>query len=110
MMKSRPEAKEGDFLIKEYRPYLIQIIKEDFATRAPADRKALLIELPKGVKVGVNQVYPTELPLATFPGNLLKKLPQLPEELEYRIVGRDLVLRDTKANVVVDILRNVFPI
>ena len=42
--------------------------------------------------------------------NLLKKLPELPPELEYRIVGRDLILRDVKGNVVVDVMRNVFPI
>jgi hypothetical protein len=110
LIKSRPGAKPGDFFIEEFRPYLIQIIKEDFAKRPVADRKALVVELPKGVKVEVNTVYPTTLPLATSPPNLLKKLPELPPELEYRIVGRDLVLRDVKGNVVVDIMRNVFPI
>lgn len=110
LIKSRPDAKPGDFFIKEYQPYLIQIIKEDLARRPAADRKALVVELPKGLKVDVNTVYPTVLPLATFPANLLKKLPELPPELEYRIVGRDLVLRDVKGNVIVDIVRGVFPI
>lgn len=110
LIKSRPDAKPGDFFIKEYQPYLIQIIKEDFAKRPVADRKALIVELPKGLKVDVNTVYSTVLPLATFPGNLLKKLPELPPELEYRIVGRDLVLRDVKGNVIVDIMRDVFAI
>jgi hypothetical protein len=110
LIKQRPHAKEGDFFIKEYQPYLIKIIKEDFAKRPAADRKALLVELPKDVKVGVNMMYPTTLPLATFPGNLLKKLPELPKELEYRIVGRHLILRDTTGNVIVDMIRDVFPI
>ena len=30
-------------------------------------------------------MYPTTLPLVTFPGNLLRVLPELPKELEYRI-------------------------
>jgi hypothetical protein len=110
LIKSRPDAKPGDFLIKEFQPYLLQMIKEDFSKRSLADRKALIVELPKGLKVEVNSVYPSALPLATFPPNLLKKLPELPPELEYRIVGRDLMLRDVKGNVVVDIMRNVFPI
>ncbi len=55
-------------------------------------------------------VYPPTLPLATFPANLLKALPELPKELEYRMVGRDLILRDVTGNVIVDILSNVFPI
>jgi hypothetical protein len=110
LIKARPDAKPGDFFIKEYQPYLIRIIRTDFARRSVADRKALIQELPKDVKIDVNQVYPTTLPLATFPPKLLRLLPELPPELEYRIVGRDLVLRDVEGNVIVDIMRGVFPI
>ena len=110
LIKQRPDAKEGDFLIKEYQPYIVKIIKDDFAHRSLADRKALIVELPKNLKVGVNMVYPTALPLATFPGNLLKAMPDLPKELEYRIVGRHLILRDVTGSVIVDLMRDVFPI
>lgn len=110
LIKTRPDAKPGDFFIKEIQPVITKIISDDFAKRSLADRKALIQELPKGMKVGVNQIYPTALPLATSPGNLLTALPELPPELEYRIVGRDLILRDIKGNVIVDIMRDVFPI
>lgn len=110
LIQQRPHAKEGDFFIKEYQPYLIQIIKEDFAKRPMADRKALVVELPKDVKIAVNTLYPTTLPLATFPPKLLKALPELPKELQYRIVGRHLILLDIKGNVIVDVMRDVFPI
>jgi hypothetical protein len=110
LIKQRPNAKPGDFLITEYQPILRLIIKEDFRRRPVADRKALIQELPKGMRIEVNMVYPTTIPLVTFPANLLKQLPELPPELEYRIVGRDLLLRDTKGNVIVDIMRDVFPI
>ena len=80
----------GDFFIKEYHALpQADRSKTDFAKRSLADRKALIVELPKGVTVGVNLIYPTTIPLATFPANLLKALPELPPELEYRIVGRD---------------------
>ena len=69
----------------------------------------MIRELPKGLKVDVNGIYPTTIPLATFPPALLRKLPDLPPELEYRIVGRSLILRDVKANLIVDILRDVVP-
>ncbi len=49
------------------------------------------------------------MPLETFPPALLRKLPDLPPDLEYRIVGRSLLLRDVKANLIVDILRDVVP-
>lgn len=110
LIKQRPDAKQGDFFIKEYQPILRKIIHDDFAKRSAADRKALIVELPKGIKLDVNSIYPTTLPLATAPANLLKALPELPPELEYRIVGRDLVLRDVTGNVVVDIMPNVFPV
>jgi len=110
LIKARSSAKPGDLLVKEYVPYLEQTIRADFAKRTAAERKALIIELPKGVKIGINMLYPTTIPLATFPPNLLKALPDLPPELEYRIVYRNLILRDVEGNYVADIVTNVFPI
>jgi len=43
-------------------------------------------------------------------GYLTAGLPSLPEELEYRLVARDLVLFDLRANVVVDVLRAALPV
>ena len=110
LIKSRPGAKEGDFFVPEVQPYLAKMIKDDFAKRSLADRKALIQELPNGFKLVINTPYPTTLPLLTFPANLLNQLPQLPEELQYRIVGRNLILLDIKGSVIVDVMRDVFPI
>jgi hypothetical protein len=105
----RAGAQPGEIFAPEYQPYFIKIVQDDFSRRSAVDRKALIWELPKNMKVDINTVYPTELPLATFPAALLRKLPDLPPELEYRLVGRSLILRDVKANLIVDILRNVVP-
>jgi hypothetical protein len=59
---------------------------------------------PGEVVLKVNAKYPETAPLPTVPPNLLANLPQLPEDLEYRIVGRNLILRDVHANVIVDFL------
>lgn len=40
--------------------------------------------------------------MATMPPALLSMLPELPTTLEYRIVGRYLVLRDVEASLIVD--------
>lgn len=109
IMTLRAGAKPGDVFAPEYQPYFIKIVQDDFKGRSAADRKALVSELPAKVKLDINTVYPTTLPLETFPPALLRKLPDLPPELEYRIVGHDLLLRDVKANLIVDILRNVVP-
>jgi hypothetical protein len=56
----------------------------------------------------VNQVYPTTLPLATFPATLLAVMPPLPDILEYRLLSEALILRDVPANVVVDFIVDVY--
>jgi hypothetical protein len=109
IMTLRANAQPGDIFAPEYQPYFIKIVQDDFKTRSAADRKALINELPAKMKIDINTVYPTTMPLETFPPALLRKLPDLPPELEYRIVGRSLLLRDVKANLIVDILRNVVP-
>jgi hypothetical protein len=110
IMTLRAGAQPGEIFAKEYQPYFVKILQDDFAKRSATDRKALVHELPKNVKVDINTVYPTTIPLITFPPALLRTLPDLPPELEYRIVGRNLILRDVKANLIVDVLRDVVPI
>ncbi|HEX8027704.1 MAG TPA: hypothetical protein VF491_04540 [Vicinamibacterales bacterium] len=107
IMTLRAGAQPGEIFAAEYQPFFIKIVQDDFKTRSARDRKAIIVELPKNMKVDINTVYPTTIPLATFPPVLLRKLPDLPPELEYRLVGRSLILRDVKANLIVDILRDV---
>ncbi len=52
----------------------------------------------------VNGPYPAGVPLQSTPPSLLLDLPPLPPEVEYRIVGHDLVLRDVDANLIVDFI------
>lgn len=105
----RAGAKPGDVFVEDVRPVLVKAIRDDFAKRSATDRKALVQELPPSVKLVVNMTYPSSLPLATVPAKLLRELPDLPPELEYRIVGRHLILRDVKGNIVVDFVRDVVP-
>ncbi len=108
--KLRPAAKEGDIFGEAFRTVLASEVRKDFLGRSAADRKALMQEPPAKMRITVNMTYPTDKPLKTFPAQLLQKLPELPPELEYRIVGRHIVLRDVTANVIVDVARNVVPI
>jgi len=57
----------------------------------------------------VNATYPEHLPVQSTPPSVLANLPKLPPELEYRVVGNALVLRDVDANLIVDFIRNVIP-
>jgi len=107
--KARATAKPGDVFGLEMSAYLKKILAEDWKSRSPADRKALFEEIPPNLQLKVNQAYPTTLPLVSAPANLLAKLPMLPEELEYRLVDRYFLLRDRDANLIIDVLPNVYP-
>ena len=54
-------------------------------------------------------VYPENEPLSTVPPNVLMTLPPLPEDIEYRFVGRHVILRDARANLIVDYVANAIP-
>ena len=106
---ARADAKPGDVFGDELVPRIRRVIRQDWASRSAADRKGLVEELPAGSAAQVNAAYPSAKPLGTFPASLLAELPPLPEQIEYRFVGRHLILRDVKANIIVDVLTNVLP-
>ena len=74
--------------------------------RLPARRisSSLRHAEPAKIELQINQSYPETVPLQSTPPTLLLNLPELPKGLEYRILGRELVLRDSDANIVVDYL------
>ena len=108
LASARPNAKAGD-IFGAMSPQLLKIIEDDWNARSPADRKAMLSELPPGLQLKVNQAYPTTIPLATVPPKLLAQLPMIPEEVEYRLINRRLLLRDRDANLIVDVLVGTEP-
>ena len=108
--KARTNARPGE-IFGNITALVAKTIRADFRHRSPADRKALFAEMPARVPpLGVNDIYPATVPLITFPPALLLSLPPLPEGLEYRFYGHHLILRDVKANIVADVLRNIVPV
>ena len=105
----RAGAHQGDVFSPAAAKDIAQIVADDFKSRTLKDQKAILVEVPVKVPPAINTDYPTTLPLATVPPSLLQKLPTLPEELEYRFLGRHLILRDIKANLIVDFIPDVVP-
>jgi hypothetical protein len=57
----------------------------------------------------VNEQYPQVSAMQSTPPTLLSNLPKLPSEIEYRIVGRELVLLDTASNLIIDLLPDALP-
>lgn len=103
---ARAGAKPGDIFSLDLARVFRRAIKGDFRRRSAHDKKVMLDEMPHFRPV-VNQTYPSSWPLQTFPPTLLTELPKLPPDLEYRFVSDALILRDVKANVVVDYILDV---
>jgi hypothetical protein len=82
-------------------------LKRMMAARADeATIAAIMEDGPGEVDLDVNETYHKKHSLATMPPNLLLVLPDLPKDLEYRFIGRHLVLRDARANIVIDEIRH----
>lgn len=50
----------------------------------------------------INGTYPDRKSFSTVPANILALLPQLPDDIQYRFLGRHLILYDLRANVILD--------
>jgi len=64
--------------------------------------KEIMDENPGPFPTRINDAYPKTQPLSTVPPNLLARLPKLPDGIEYRFVGSNLILHDTRSNLIVD--------
>ena len=105
---ARANAKRGD-IFGSAEPVLMAVIREDANLRTLREARAAMEEVPKFDPPAVNTAYPEKAALATVPPLLLNALPRLPEGLEYRFMGNDLILRDTKANLIPDFINNAVP-
>jgi hypothetical protein len=108
MRAARPDARQGDFFAPDVQDVLRARIARALSAHGltPADVHAAemadrLDRRPVSLKV--NESFPWAVAAAMFPC-VLEALPALPPELQYRIVGNDLVLIDVHAGLVIDVL------
>ena len=112
----RKGAKPGDVFKPKIAAAFRRICRDELS-RSPHERKVVLTEgNPTGdeerigvPRVAVNAQYIPASPLSTVPPTLLMALPPLPEQVEYRFIGRSLILRDTVANLIIDFVPNAVP-
>jgi hypothetical protein len=106
--RARPNARQGDFFnasaTKTIRGQIVAAIR---AADLTAFLAAIDDEPGPAQKLSVHLRSPAASQLATMPPSLLHVLPALPPEIEYRIIGEYLVLRDVKAGVILDYIQAV---
>ena len=102
---ARATAKQGEIFTPEIAKLFRRLMYPEVkGPEGAATKKVLKEDAPPAIPLKVNVEYPEKAALPTVPPNLLLNLPQLPEELEYRIVGKNLILRDVHANIIVDFI------
>jgi ribosomal protein S18 len=110
----RPNALVGEVFTPGVRQLIVTTIKQKVDGKAGESAKATILgegnpksaESPAPVNLRVNGTYPSKAPLSTVPPSVLMALPMLPKELEYRFVGKNLILRDVPADLIVDFIPN----
>jgi hypothetical protein len=106
LQAARKDAKPGDIFTPQVRALFRRLMYPELKGEDGPETKASIAghDAPPAVPLKVNAKYPASAPLPTVPPNLLARLPQLPEDVEYRIINKDLILRDVDANIIVDFI------
>ncbi|HVQ36957.1 MAG TPA: hypothetical protein VMS31_05465 [Pyrinomonadaceae bacterium] len=107
---ARSSAKPGDLFTPEAAKFIRGMLKTEFT---PAEKKEIRnVVLDAEVArapLKVNYPYPDKSEFVEMPVKVLLRLPQLPKEVRYRYVGRNLFLVDTDNNLIVDYMTDALP-
>jgi hypothetical protein len=96
---ARQGAHEGDI----FSPAISREFKHVLALEMNADTWAVIMDdNPGEFRNEINGIYPDGKPYSTVPGTILAVLPALPPDVEYRFLGRHLILLDVRADVILD--------
>jgi hypothetical protein len=111
LQTARAGARQGDLFTTDVVPVFRRRI---LTALSPEDIQELLAPPEPGeprvpaARLAVNARWPEHVPFACTPPRLLAMLPPLPPELEYRLIGRALVIWDHHADLIVDFLPGAF--
>lgn len=108
--EARRDAKQGEF----FTPPIEDLVKRVMADAlsgpdGPTIKASIMDENPGLPKIFINERFPSSVPLSTMPPQVLVRLPKLTDEMEYRFIGRRLILLDTEADLILDFTDAVMP-
>ncbi len=103
--RARAGAKRGDIFTRPIR----DAFKRALAGALTAGIcEAIGDDNPGEFFYDVNGTYPKNRPVSTVPPSVLAALPRLPDDVMYRFLDRDLILHDTRANIILDRIDDAF--
>ena len=108
---ARNGAKHGDIFTPDAVALIRNIIKDEFKGKDRVElRKTVLVDAEvKSLPLRVNYPYPESQEQLEMPPTLLLKLPQLPKQIRYRFVGRNMLLIDRENGLIIDFMTNAVP-
>lgn len=107
---ARAGAKRGDVFTPAAADYIRRTLRTEFKGKDRKELREIVFEAEtQGVPLKVNYPYPEAKELTEMPPTLLLQLPQLPKEVKYRFVGRNMLLVDRDNNLIVDYMVDALP-
>jgi len=108
--RARAGARRGDIFTDPIRAYFRRQLSRVFnGPEGRSIKASIMDEDTRAVRLTINGRYPDGVPRSAMPAQVLLALPRLPEQLEYRFVGRRLVLLDIHALTIPDFMDNAVP-
>jgi hypothetical protein len=107
---ARSGAKRGDIFNTAGSDYIRRTLKTELDRKDKTELRKIVFEAEnKDIPLRVNYPYPESKELTEMPPTLLLKLPQLPKEVKYRFVGRNMLLVDRDNNLIIDYMVDTLP-
>jgi len=107
---ARSNAKRGEFFQPATADFIRRTLKLEFQGKDRQELREKIFETEtQGVVLRVNYPYAQTAEFSEMPATLLTKLPQLPKELRYRFVGRNMLLVDRESDVIIDFMPDALP-
>ena len=96
---ARPGAVQGEFFTAATSAQFQLVL----ALLMDAKMWAVIMdENPGAFRHDIDGSYPDEKTFSTMPGIVLARLPELPDDIQFRFIGRHLILYDVRANTIID--------
>jgi hypothetical protein len=96
---ARLGAMEGEFFTLEAASEFKLVLAIVMTAKVWA---VIMDDNPGEFRHAINASYPDGATRSTMPGVVLARLPRLPDGIEFRFLGRHLILFDVKANTIID--------
>lgn len=110
IQRSRPKARPGNLFVAPVSPVIKRRVVDAVQQENLGPVLAGIDDEALGPATArIHMRFPAAAPMATMPPSLLAVLPVLPKELEYRIIGNYLVLRDVDAALILDVMPAAVP-